>query len=71
MNEQAKPGDRELQQAYRAGIVAVGGWFFASLLSGLTSPTGMSLVFLLWLATLLAAATCVLALTVGLWRRTH
>jgi len=71
MDEQTKPGDRELRQAYRSGIVAVGGWFFASLLSGLPSPTGMSLVFLLWLATLLAAATCALALTVGLWRRTH
>lgn len=64
-------GDRELQQAARAGILTVIGWFFANLLGGMSSPTGMALVFLLWLGTLLAGATCVLALWIGLWRRTH
>lgn len=73
MDEHAtgRPGDRELQQSIRAGIVAIVGWFFADLLSGFATPTGLALVYLLWLGTFLAAATCVLALWVGLWRRTH
>lgn len=66
-----RPGDRELIQAQRAGIVVVLGWFFAELLSGLTSPIGASLVFLLWLATILAGVTCALATAVGWWKRIH
>ncbi|MBC7631985.1 hypothetical protein [Aeromicrobium sp.] len=65
----SRPGDRELEQAIRSGIVAVIGAFVASLLSGLTSPTGLSLVFLVWLATILAGTTCALALAVGLYKR--
>lgn len=67
--EPPRPGARELRHAGRAAIVALLGWFFATLLSGTTSITAQSVTFLLWLATLLAAATCVLALVVAAWKR--
>lgn len=68
-DERGRPGDRELMQAARTGIITVVCWFFADFLSGMQSPTGLSLVFLLWLGTFLAGATCVLALSIGLWKR--
>ncbi|NRQ48401.1 hypothetical protein [Aeromicrobium stalagmiti] len=70
-DDAGRPGDAELTIAVRAGLVAVVGWFFADLVSGLTSPTGLSLTFLLWLLTFLAAARALLAVSIGLWRRSH
>ncbi|AXT85986.1 hypothetical protein C6I20_12865 [Aeromicrobium sp. A1-2] len=67
----ARPGDAELAIAGRSAIVAVTGWFFADLSSAMQSPLALSLTFLLWLGTLLAAARTVLALAIGLWKRTR
>lgn len=64
----AEPGS-EFVIAARAAIVAVVCWFFAELVSGSSSPTGQSLTFLLWLATILAAVQAVVAATIGLYRR--
>ncbi|MGA8987345.1 hypothetical protein [Aeromicrobium sp.] len=66
-----RPGGAELAIARRATIAAVIGWFFADLSSGLQSPVALSLTFLLWLGTLLAAARAALALAIGVWKRTH
>lgn len=64
----AEPGS-EFVIAARAAVISVVGWFFAELASGTTSPTGQSLTFLLWLATILAAVQAVVAATIGIWRR--
>lgn len=69
--EVGRPGDAELAIAWRMLLVAAGGWFLAELSSGGASPVAQSLTFLLWLGTLLAAARAVIALVIGVWRRTH
>lgn len=65
------PIGSEFVIAARAAIIAVVCWFFAELLSGSSSPTGQSLTFLLWLATILAGTQAGVAAAIGVWRRTH
>ena len=67
----ARSGDAELAVAGRSAVAAVLGWFFADLSSGMQSPVALSLTFLLWLGTLLAASRTALALAIGMWKRSH
>lgn len=66
-----EPGGRELALAGRALFYAVVLGLLARLSSGLTSPAGLSLTFLLWLGTILAVTQAVVAVVIGLWRRSH
>lgn len=71
MTEARHPGERELALARRAAFWAVVAGLLASVSAGLTSPTGLSLTFLLWLATILAGVQAAVAAVIGVWRRTH
>lgn len=69
--DRENPGGRELALAGRAAFYAVVGGLLATVSSGLTSRTGLSLTFLLWLGTILAGTQAVVAAVIGVWRRTH
>ncbi len=66
-----EPGGRELALAGRALFYAVVLAVLARVSSGLTSPTGLSLTFLLWLGAILAVTQALVAAVIGVWRRSH
>lgn len=69
--ERHHPGGHEFALAARAALYAVVLGLLATVSSGLTSRTGLSLTFLLWLGTILAATQALVAAVIGLWRRSH
>lgn len=71
MTDARHPGDREFAIARRAAFWSVVAGLLATISAGLTSPTGLSLTFLLWLAAILAGVQAAVAVVIGLWRRAH